>query len=105
MYVPIYPEGIERALHNPYDCIGRACVIHKPSAHYMVGWPLNIRVDREYGLAERLCKHGVGHPDPDSLAFITIMEEEDFASASGVHGCDGCCVVQQDAVAILLPQY
>jgi hypothetical protein len=45
----------------------------------MKTWPLHWRYDR--GILERICPHGVGHPDPD-----------DKASASdGIHGCDGCC--------------
>jgi hypothetical protein len=31
---------------------------------------------------ERICEHGIGHPDPDQ-----IMRDE----AGWVHGCDGCC--------------
>jgi hypothetical protein len=33
---------------------------------------------------ERICEHGVGHPDPDDLRVIRdrIM---------GIHACDGCC--------------
>jgi hypothetical protein len=32
---------------------------------------------------ERICPHGIGHPDPDDPAFKNPIE--------GVHGCDGCC--------------
>ncbi len=31
---------------------------------------------------ERTCAHGIGHPDPDSLAWL---------GCEGIHGCDGCC--------------
>lgn len=64
-------------VHDPANCEGQACTIHHPSDHHMVTWPQNWRGDR--GLMERLCPHGVGHPDPDDL------------SADGIHGCDGCC--------------
>jgi hypothetical protein len=40
-------------------------------------WPQNWRGDRY--LIERICPHGVGHPDPDDL------------NPDTVHGCDGCC--------------
>lgn len=59
------------------------CVIHSPSAHHMADWPQRWRGDR--GIMERLCEHGIGHPDPDDYA---IREGVD----PGVHGCDGCCV-------------
>ena len=29
---------------------------------------------------ERVCPHGIGHPDPDRPHH-----------GGGVHGCDGCC--------------
>jgi hypothetical protein len=37
---------------------------------------------------ERICSHGVGHPDPDDIAF---KFENGLDDAMGVHGCDGCC--------------
>jgi hypothetical protein len=33
---------------------------------------------------ERICPHGVGHPDPDEYAIAS-------GGDAGVHGCDGCC--------------
>jgi hypothetical protein len=42
---------------------------------------------RESGLVERLCVHGVGHPDPDSVAYFDRHEVRGI----DVHGCDGCC--------------
>src|ERR1035437_9586152 len=59
------------------------CVVHNPSNHKGRGWPM---VLRSSGLIERRCPHGVGHPDPDSAAYM------DWASkghgAYTVHGCD-----------------
>jgi hypothetical protein len=40
---------------------------------------------------ERICPHGVGHPDPDHLAFVEERYGTDEASVESVHGCDGCC--------------
>jgi hypothetical protein len=72
--------------HGPSACEGRPCCIHHPSDHHMREWPLNIRFDR--GISERLCPHGIGHPDPDDAAYRrTLASEFD----DGVHGCDGCC--------------
>lgn len=52
----------------------------------MRSWPLVYRFDR--GMFERRCVHGVGHPDPDSLArMVEFFERE----GDGIHGCCGCC--------------
>lgn len=72
-------------IHHPNRCEGRGCVMHHPSNHHMVSWKLNWRDDR--GIMERLCPHGVGHPDPDSAAFQKAIGR-DFEN---IHGCDGCC--------------
>lgn len=52
----------------------------------MRDWPLNWRADR--GVMERICPHGVGHPDPDAAAHYQRIGEEHRT----IHGCDGCCV-------------
>jgi hypothetical protein len=40
------------------------------------------RGDRD--MMERICTHGIGHPDPDDFRIRMGFD-------SGVHGCDGCC--------------
>lgn len=81
-------EGI--TLHNVHDrslCEHRsACTVHAPSDHHMRGMKLHWRGDR--GLFERICKHGVGHPDPDQWEYWDESDQEFM----GVHGCDGCCM-------------
>jgi hypothetical protein len=72
--------------HNKEACEGEHCPIHNPSDHHMKDWPTNIRHDRGC-LTERMCKHGVGHPDPDSLDWWDRIGHTD----DGTHGCDGCC--------------
>jgi hypothetical protein len=62
------------------------CVVHNPSRHHMADWPLVLRAG---SLLERTCPHGVGHPDPDSAAYLNWRDEEDTWS---IHGCDGCCL-------------
>jgi hypothetical protein len=64
-------------VHKKTDCLGEYCVIHNPSNHHMKEWPQNWRPDRQ--MMERICPHGVGHPDPDDISLDTM------------HGCDGCC--------------
>lgn len=73
-------------VHPAARCAGRACVIHNPTSHHMRDWALHWRDDR--GIFERLCPHGVGHPDPDQSEYW----HQTGQSAAGVHGCDGCCV-------------
>lgn len=76
--------------HGPALCADDpACCIHKPSQHPLVEARLNWRADR--GLMERVCRHGVGHPDPDDIAHKRRTRGEEYAWAMSVHGCDGCC--------------
>lgn len=76
-----WTDGTGQTLHNvhsPEICQGRPCVIHNPSDHHMREWPTHYRFDRR--IMERICPHGIGHPDPD-----------DPFTGRGIHGCDGCC--------------
>ena len=70
-------------VHAEGTCAGEHCVFHNPSDHHMLEWPPQFRTDT--GIIERLCEHGVGHPDPDSLAWYTKLHGVSY------HGCDGCC--------------
>lgn len=73
-------------VHNPRLCQGRGCAIHNhPSKHPLRSAPLNWREDR--GILERICSHGVGHPDYDAALF----QESIGRSVENIHGCDGCC--------------
>lgn len=92
---PPNPDGVievdgERLfqVHLPSECEGRGCVIHHPSDHHMVSFRRHWRQDR--GIFERICPHGVGHDDPDDLAYRRSVGRE----ASGIHGCCSgqCCV-------------
>lgn len=68
--------GQKLVVHTRSDCQAEHCVIHNPSQHHMREWPTHWREDK--GEMERICPHGVGHPDPDD-------------ALTGVHGCDGRC--------------
>lgn len=77
------PDG--RELHGVHDealCAGRVCVIHNSTDHHMVERPLIWRYDR--GIFERLCDHGVGHPDPDQHQYWSDSHQ----LYQAVHGCD-----------------
>lgn len=67
-------------VHDEKDCVP-PCPIHSPSDHVMRGFPTHWRFDRR--IMERICPHGIGHPDPDDR------------TEDGVHGCDGCCSTPQ----------
>jgi hypothetical protein len=48
----------------------------------MVTWEQSYR--EEDGVMERLCEHGLHHPDPDDVGIA-------LGYASRIHGCDDCC--------------
>ena len=77
------PVGSSREIitHDASKCAGRPCCVHRPSNHHMKDWPQIYRED--IGVTERICPHGVGHPDPDQP-----WPADDWR---WVHGCDGCC--------------
>ena len=91
-----------RPFHGREQCQGDAkltenvnkphpCPWHAPSKHGMRTWPRIIRFDK-YGMVERQCSHGVGHPDPDSVAFIReFIVAGDPGDYLSIHGCCGCC--------------
>lgn len=80
------PDGSKLVnVHSPENCAGQVCVIHNPTDHHMVDMHLQWRGDR--AIFERICDHGVGHPDPDQFTFWESIDRIDEA----VHGCDGCC--------------
>jgi hypothetical protein len=83
-------------VHDATECAGEFCVFHNPSSHHMRDWPTLWRADRR--MMERTCSHGVGHPDPDDLAY----HERNGRSWMGIHGCDlneegrSCCEPPED---------
>jgi hypothetical protein len=78
--------GVKLRVHDKEKCAGEFCSIHNPSDHIMKDWPTHWRDDR--GMMERICEHGVGHPDPDDLAF---KRRHNLGDSEGIHGCCGCC--------------
>lgn len=75
--------------HRPDQCAGEVCCVHNKTNHSMRGFPQVFRYDR--GIMERICTHGVGHPDPDQDAFFKKTYGDD-AWAEWIHGCCGCCI-------------
>jgi hypothetical protein len=80
--------GEQLMAHAEDVCLMSPCSIHSPSEHHMSTWPQHWRwaPPHDYrGIMERICEHGIGHPDPDDLK---IQLHQD----AGIHGCDGCCM-------------
>lgn len=81
--------GQKLLVHNKADCKGDNCVIHNPSNHCMIEFPTHWRADRH--LMERICPHGIGHPDPDDFSFKKLHMNPSHSKYESMHGCDGCC--------------
>lgn len=75
-----------KGVHPAGECLDDVvCIMHYPSKHSMSELPIIWRDDRR--IFERICPHGVGHPDPDQFDYwdrINMPHEK-------MHGCDGCC--------------
>jgi hypothetical protein len=76
--------GQRLRVHSDKECEGEHCPIHNTYDHHMLDWPMHWREDRR--IMERLCKCGVGHPDPDDFTIRNGLDK-------GVHGCCGCCML------------
>lgn len=72
-------------VHSYSVCRGRECIIHRPDRRDSDLWPLLWREDR--GIFERICPHGVGHPDRAQRDYWLRTEQEH----NFIHGCDFCC--------------
>ena len=72
--------------HQEDKCRGTTCVMHNPREGAHRAMPLLWRDDR--GIFERICDHGVGHPDPDQFEY---WNSAGILDSEGIHGCDGCC--------------
>lgn len=82
--------GGERVRAHPAaQCAGQVCCVHAPSTHIMSNFPQHWRDDA--GKMERVCPHGIGHPDPDELDFVKRTRGFEEMIILSMHGCDGCC--------------
>lgn len=92
---PVYGAQVGKVnikIHDVGTCTGTYCPFHNPSDHPLKDAPINIRTDK-YALCERLCFHGVGHDDPDSVEWLKnrLAKLGRPNNWVGIHGCDGCC--------------
>lgn len=86
--------GMLISTHSIEQCQDRdyGCAIHNnPSDHPLADAPMIWRDDTN--ILERVCEHGIGHPDYDSA----LYNEEQGKAHLNIHGCDGCCVISIDA--------
>lgn len=75
-------------VHPTSACAGRGCAIHDhPSKHPLRHAPLYWRQEQYPGTLERICEHGIHHPDHDSALYL----ESIGMAAQNIHTCDGCC--------------
>lgn len=91
--LPIRAHQLLTGVHDADECADRSCTIHDPSEHHMLPFDLHYRADR--GIFERVCGHGVGHPDPDQVAHWRWIFDREDADAEAIHGCcaEACCRV------------
>jgi hypothetical protein len=68
-------------VHSKNKCSGDFCTVHNMSDHVLRKFPQHWREDRS--IMERICDHGVGHPDPDNPWPVD--------DCRWIHGCCGCC--------------
>ncbi|GAA4363023.1 hypothetical protein GCM10023146_01940 [Nocardioides caricicola] len=80
-------NGVMTSVHTSDQCAGRAygCWVHEVLSHALSDAPVVFRDDK--GTAERICEHGIGHPDPQDAAYWWHEHGRDITP----HGCDGCC--------------
>lgn len=74
--------------HNPRLCEGRGCAIHNhPSGHRLNMQPMVWANENGEAVLERICVHGIHHPDADSAVYLESVGQEYLNE----HDCDGCC--------------
>jgi hypothetical protein len=76
-------------VHEADQCLRAYCPIHNVSDHPLKDAPQ--RWNRAKGSMERVCAHGIAHPDPDDYKARAIKS---------VHGCDGCCVLVEPTLGL-----
>lgn len=79
-----------RTHHAISDCYVNGCAIHHPTDNVMRDFPYDWRGDT--GVLERICPHGIGHPDIDSAHYNDRIGKDYL----NIHSCDGCCYGQYE---------
>lgn len=86
-------EHTEVALmgHGPDRCGGRPCSLHNRTDHALRHFPQ--RWNNDERVMERVCVHGIGHPDPDHVFYVKHVRRVRYDDD---HDCDGCCGLLKD---------
>ncbi|KQO98893.1 hypothetical protein [Leifsonia sp. Leaf264] len=92
-----FGSGVLRT-HARSQCSGTPCCLHAPSDHPLTGSPMSWLDDRM--MMERICEHGIHHPDPDDLDYKRRVLNPALYLAGDyeTHDCDGCCVPSRIAI-------
>lgn len=70
---------------NSPECQEHGCPIHNPSDRAVAIGTTHYNTERQR--MDRVCEHGLAHPDPDSQDW----RERHFGDRDDEHDCDGCC--------------
>lgn len=91
-------NGLLKGVHSPSNCADQpwGCWVHTPKSHALASAPIRWRDDK--GTAERICDHGISHPDPQDVAYWWSIRGRDVT----VHACDGCCGPEPDWLAEIM---
>jgi hypothetical protein len=84
-------DGRLMTVHAIGTCSGPYCCVHNPSDHPLRNLPLYWV---PFGaVMERVCAHGIRHPDPDDVAHWRRLYGDRAADARAAHCCDTdrCC--------------
>jgi len=82
-YASLENSTVSLLAHEQDECQDKnVCSIHNRTDHHMRNFKQFYRFDR--GIMERICTHGIGHPDPDDYKIFKGLD-------NGKHACDGCC--------------
>ena len=83
-------------VHDSLECYPRPCSVHNPSDEAKKIGHLHWRADRQ--MTERICKCGVGHPDPDEAYYLALKVRDEgmplqYWQNHLIHGCcsEHCC--------------
>lgn len=82
--------------HQWEEACEDGCVIHKQLDHPMKGQRTHWRGDRQ--MMERICRHGIGHPDPFQVKYWQRTLTPEQVAVEMVHGCCGdkeCCTLYE----------
>ena len=83
VYNQLEHSNISINSHDLEVCAGSVCAFHNRTDHHMRKFRQFYRLDRN--AMERICGHGVGHPDPDDIDIVN-------GKSDGIHDCDACCI-------------